>query len=49
MLAINGTRSLFCAQNLGGVGAQRAKHGRQCGNERGKQNGARGQSDDFRQ
>ncbi len=36
------------AQNLGGVCAQRAKHGGQCGNERSEQNGTRRQRDHIR-
>src|SRR4051812_30782958 len=36
------------AQNLGRVGAQGAKYGRDCGNECGEQKGTRGQSDNIR-
>src|SRR6478736_2465130 len=37
--------SSLCAQDLGGVCAQRAMHCRECGNERGEQNGACRQRD----
>src|SRR5438270_8012490 len=45
---INRTRRLFDTQNFGGVCAQRAKHGRQCGNECTEQHGTRRQSDHIR-
>ena len=38
---INRTPRSLATQNFGGVCAQRAKHGRQCGNERTEQHGTR--------
>src|SRR5205823_7497257 len=45
---INRTRRSFATQNFGGVCAQRAKNGRQCGNECTEQHGTRRQSDHIR-
>src|SRR3984957_9080765 len=44
----NRTRRSLATQNFGGVCAQRAKHGGQCGNERTEQHGTRRQSDQTR-
>ncbi len=43
-----GTRRSLAPQNLGGVCAQRANHGRQCGYERTEQNGTRRQRNHIR-
>src|ERR1700728_898682 len=45
---INRTPRSLAAQNFDGVRAQRAKHGRQCGNERTEQHGTRRRSDHIR-
>src|SRR5882757_2483626 len=46
--AISGTCPSLRTQDLGGICAQRAKHGGQCGNERSEQNGTRRQPDHIR-
>src|SRR5882757_3998060 len=46
--AISGTCPSLRTQDLGGICAQRAKHGGQCGNESSEQNGTRRQRDHIR-